>query len=475
TSKGRQRRPRTQTQNQTQTQAQAGKALIVFNPSPWRRQEVVSFTLEEGVDAESFSIRDEDGRPIPCQLGGGSSSSGRRALYLLADVPPLGWRTYYLEERARQGDLELDLDLELGTPPRVSASAEDRIMENDHLKVKLNEDGSLTITDKGTGRTYESLGYFEDGGDAGDTYDYSYSQEDKVITSLGRKAEITLEAGPLMARFRVELKLPLPKGLTGDRRARSEELVEQPIISWVELTAGSPRVDIQTVVYNLAKDHRLRVLFPTALKVDRSWAEEPFDVAEFPIVPEPPLEEIPERLEGLVIAGRNRVPSATRPFQNFFTVTDGKAGLAVLSDGLAEYELLEDGTLALTLLRCVGWLARDDLLTREGDIGPQILTPEAQLLGKHAFRYSIYPYMGDWLRGRVHLQAEAHNLKLRGVWSSYHSGSLPDRMSFLSVESEPSDALKLTAVKRAEEGEELVLRLYNVTDRAVRGRIRFQV
>jgi len=459
--------------------AQKQRALIVFNPSPWRRQEVVGFTLEEfpdaNADSESFSIRDGDGRPVPYHLGEGSSSSdsGRRALYLLVDVPPLGWRAYYLARGKA--------DVEPGAHPRVTASAEDRIMENDHLKVKLNEDGSLTITDKETGRVYENLGYFEDGGDAGDTYDYSYPQEDRVITSLGGRAKIALEeAGPLVARFRVELKLPLPKGLTEDRRARSEELVECPIISWVELAAGSPRVDIQTVVYNLAKDHRLRVLFPTALKVDRSWAEEPFDVAEFPLSlePEPPLEELPERLRGLVIAGRNRVPSRARPFQNFFTVTDGRAGLAVLSDGLAEYELLEDGTLALTLLRCVGWLARDDLLTREGDIGPQILTPEAQLLGRHVVRYSIYPYRGDWLEGRVHLQAEAHNLKLRAVWTPCHPepGSLPDWMSFLSVESEPPGALKLTAVKRAEEGEGLILilRLYNVTNRAVRGRIRLQ-
>jgi mannosylglycerate hydrolase len=430
-------------------------AIVVFNPSCWERQGVIGLSCDVSSEVSTFSIRDGDGRPIPYQLS-------KAGLYLLADhIPPLGWKTYYLVPGAG----------ELRPHPRVAASEEDKTLENEHLKVKINSDGSLTVIDKGTGHVYERIGYFEDGGDIGDTYDYSYSLRDKIITSLGRKARIALEeSGPLVARFRVEFALELPKGLTGDRKGRSKETVEYPVVSWVELAAGSPRVDIETVINNTAKDHRLRVLFPTSLETDCSYAEEPFDVAKFPLEPEAPPEEIPERLRKLVIAGRNTVPVATYPFRNFVTVSDGEKGLAVLSKGLTEYEVLEDKrTIALTLLRAVGWLARDDLLTREGDVGPQIFTPEAQCLGRHTFRYSIYPYSGDWLEGKVHRQAEDHGLELRAVQTSSHSGRLPDQFSFLRFSSDPPCAFRMTAVKASEEGNDLIVRFYNVLDREAKG------
>ncbi|MFQ6116863.1 MAG: glycoside hydrolase family 38 C-terminal domain-containing protein [Candidatus Bipolaricaulia bacterium] len=436
-------------------------AIVMFNPSCWKRRGVMGLSCE--VPPGPFSIRDGKGKPMPYQLVEREGDEAK--LYLLADrVPPLGYKTYYLVSEVG----------EVGPYPKVTASDEDKTLENDHLKLKINEDGSLTFTDKGTGHVYERLGYFEDGGDAGDTYDYSYPLRDRIITSLGEKARITLEeSGPLVARFRVEITLRLPKGLSEDREERSEETVEYPIVSWVELAAGSPRVEIKIIVDNVVKDHRLRVLFPTSLETDCSHAEEPFDIARFPIEPEPCPKEIPERLRGLVIAGRNTVPVATRPFRNFVDLTDGERGLAVISRGLTEYEILEEkSTIALTLLRAVGWLARDDLLTREGDIGPQMLTPEAQCLGRHAFHYSIYPHRGDWFEGKAHLQAETHNLELRAVQTPSHPGKLPDQLCFLSVASDPPDALRMTAVKISEEGNDLIIRLYNTLDQGAKGELR---
>ena len=445
------------------SRAEGPVAIVVFNPSCWERRGVMGLSCE--VPPEPFSIRDGEGRPIPYQLVKREGNEAK--LYLLADqVPPLGYKTYYLVPRGGEAK----------SHRQVTASDEDKTMANDHLKVKINSDGSLTLTDKRTGHVYEGLGYFEDGGDIGDTYDYSYPLRDRIITSLGGKAQITLEeSGPLLARFRIEFALEIPKGLTEDRKERSEETGEYPIVSWVELAADSPRVNIETVVNNVAKDHRLRVLFPTSLETDCSYAEEPFDVARFPIEPEVYPEEIPERLRRLVIAGRNTVPIATHPFRSFVTVNDGQKGLAVLSKDLTEYEILDERkTIALTLLRAVGWLARNDLLTREGDIGPQILTPEAQCLGRHTFRYSIYPHCGDWFEGKAHLQAEDHSLEIRAVQTSPHSGRLPDQFSFLRLSSDPPHAFRMTAVKASEEGNDLIVRFYNVLDRKVKGELKIQ-
>jgi alpha-mannosidase len=77
-------------------------------------------------------------------------------------------------------------------------------------------------------------------------------------------------------------------------------------------------------------------------------------------------------------------------------------GLTLLTKGLPEYEATENGELALTLLRCVGWLSRDDLSTRRGGAGPQLPTPAAQCRRGHSFEYALELGEGgnaDLLRG----------------------------------------------------------------------------
>ncbi|HEY3523495.1 MAG TPA: glycosyl hydrolase-related protein, partial [Candidatus Limnocylindrales bacterium] len=66
--------------------------------------------------------------------------------------------------------------------------------------------------------------------------------------------------------------------------------------------------------------------------------------------------------------------------------------LVVVGHGLPEYEALpvhRGLDLAVTLLRCVGWLSRDDLATRPGHAGPGVPTPDAQCNGPHTFRYAL--------------------------------------------------------------------------------------
>ncbi|MBA7709185.1 hypothetical protein ES703_118097 [subsurface metagenome] len=72
---------------------------------------------------------------------------------------------------------------------------------------------------------------------------------------------------------------------------------------------------------------------------------------------------------------------------------DDATCFAVFNKGLPEYEAMKDnnGTIkiAITLLRCVGWLSRGDLATRTGIrsaiAGPPLHTPGAQCLEKYEF------------------------------------------------------------------------------------------
>lgn len=438
----------------------AQSSVVLFNPSSHPRRDVMGISMELDEDLADFHIRDGAGNVIPFQLVSRIGNKADFYLWTTETLPGVGYRTYYV--LPGKGDA--------AAHPQVRVSAQEHSMENDYLHVTINPNGSLTIREKIHNHLYENLGYFEDGGDAGDTYDYAHPAQDRIITSLEQRAVISLEqAGPLLARFRVELTLELPRRLSTDRQRRSDKSRPVRITSFVELAANVGHVEITTVVQNVVKDHRLRVIFPTGIETERSFAGMPYDVASFPLV-EAVENDVPAHMRDLMLAGRYTAPVNTRPFQNFIALADDESSLSVFSRGLSEYEILPEqrNAIALTLLRGVGWLTRSDLLTREGDVGPHIFTPEAQALGTQTFEYAIYPHGGNLAAANPHFEADRHVLKFRGVQTNAHPGQLPDSLSFFHWrEQEVFGALKLTAVKQSEDGRDLIVRFYNALDRPV--------
>jgi alpha-mannosidase len=352
-------------------------------------------------------------------------------------------------------------------------------MENRHLRVEIELDGTLTVVDKHTGRRFEQLGYYVDDEDAGDEYDYSPCPNPESLSTLGEPASIRLHhAGPLQASYEIAHELILPASLTEDRQRRSNERLSHCLITTVILRHDSHRVDLHTTIDNRARDHRLRVCFPTDVRTDVAHADGHFDVLARPI-DLPPGE------------GWDQPPAPSRHQRYFVDLSDGEAGLAILNRGLAEYEVLRDGernTIALTLLRCVGYLSRGDgdMPTRPGLAGPPLPTPEAQCLGTHTFEYALVPHSGDWrtiyrdaytFRAPVHLrrgtehegyvptQADLDTWGTIGLGALDLSGDLPAELSFLTFEPE---TLALSAIKRAERSDRLIVRFYNPTDEQVK-------
>jgi len=124
--------------------------------------------------------------------------------------------------------------------------------------------------------------------------------------------------------------------------------------------------------------------------------------------------------------------------------------------------------LAITLLRSVGWLSRGDLLTRPYNAGPQYPTPEAQCLGKHRVRYAVIPFVDNFEEARPWVLAYQFTAPLRSVVTLPHKGSLPSAFSFLKIE--PQE-LVLSAVKKAEKEDALLVRFFNIASYEVGGSI----
>ncbi len=148
-----------------------------------------------------------------------------------------------------------------------------------------------------------------------------------------------------------------------------------------------------------------------------------------------------------------------------------QTGLSIANRGLPEVEVRKTAgavEIALTLLRCVGWLSRDDFSTRRGHAGPAIETPGAQLIGTWAFDYAICPQASRPAAEKYEM-AYAFETPMRTVCTSAHPGYLPGTGSFVSIDttSGSPDSFMVTTVKRSENGAGWLLRGYNSSDQTI--------
>ncbi|HZS90449.1 MAG TPA: glycoside hydrolase family 38 C-terminal domain-containing protein [Chloroflexota bacterium] len=371
------------------------------------------------------------------------------ALELLArEVPAYGYTTLWLCPSD---------DETLGASPAMEATADahravsGRRVENEYFTVEADAGtGALTVLDRANGVTYSDCNSFVDGGDAGDSYTYAAPSQDRVIMKPDLLPEIEAWHDDLGSCLKVVQVLRVPRALAPDRAARSSEQTEIRISSLITLTHGCPRIDIETTVVNTAEDHRLRVRFTAPFAVRHVLADGPFELVRRP----PGLAATAEA------ALEDPVPDA--PQQGLVVLDAGDHGLAVSSIGLPEYEALPAGSgtmLSLTLLRCVGWLSRDDIATRRGGAGPSLPVPEAQCPGTHTFSYSLIPYRGDWRAAAA--EAQRFQVPLRAMAVHPEPGDLPAESSLLRVD---APGILVSAIKGAEDQRGIVVRLYNVGD-----------
>jgi alpha-mannosidase len=107
--------------------------------------------------------------------------------------------------------------------------------------------------------------------------------------------------------------------------------------------------------------------------------------------------------------------------------------------------------------------------TRPVQAGPLIPTPGAQERGRHLFHYSLIPHEGGW--ETAFLQAHRFAVPPRAVFVAEGKGQLSPSGSLLSVRPE---SFILSALKEAEDGQGLVVRLYNIADGPAEGEVRFE-
>jgi hypothetical protein len=165
---------------------------------------------------------------------------------------------------------------------------------------------------------------------------------------------------------------------------------------------------------------------------------------------------------GGLSTARRTLTVINRGLPEYEVLRDPEGLIRITSSPVAsDYPKLEDDayrecTIAVTLLRCVG------RLSGRGD-GPGTPTPDAQCLGKHRFQFAMQSTHGDWKQGQVWKQAHQFNVPLVAVQCP-PDAARPAARSFVTVE--PAE-LVVTAIKRAEDRDTLILRFFNITDEPV--------
>ncbi|MBA7574447.1 hypothetical protein ES708_16253 [subsurface metagenome] len=117
----------------------------------------------------------------------------------------------------------------------------------------------------------------------------------------------------------------------------------------------------------------------------------------------------------------------------------------------------------------MGWLSRGDMEYKKGNAGPSFATPEAQCLGENTFSYALIPHQGNWDEARISQKTKQYKTKILTQQLKNQQGNMPNNFSFIQLEGK---CLEVSAIKKHEFEDKLVVRVYNPTDREAIGKIK---
>ena len=469
--------------------AQNGLSLLIYNDAMTRGKQMVKGTIY--TDSKDFTLRNVEGNEIVYDIDDmvviDAAKLSIWSLYL--DTPCMVNQfsiSFEVDFEFQCGYLKYEIsDGEQTSIKHVSTSVKTNIIENQFSIITINKNGTFDLYDKETETSYHQLNTIEDVGDAGDTYNYSPVKEDRVITNSDVKdCKIEIIKKSLKTIVNISYDLLLPEKLGEQDISRSSELVTQPIETYITIYKNIKRIEVKTIIQNNVKDHRMRALFPTGIITDHSHAETQFGTIQ--------RDNVIEESKNWKEARFTEKPLPIYSQQKFVDVNDKKIGMAILNRGLTEYEIYDnDGsTIAITLFRGVGYLGKPNLIVRPGrPSGMPIPTPDAEELGPITSEYSLLIHKGSPDDAGIAKQAMIYDASATVTQSHFKLTEIKKKMGHLmplfdlerlmdqvskDIKVEPlsyvevridSDELLVSAFKKAELDDAIILRVYNPTNK----------
>ncbi|CAM7682365.1 mannosylglycerate hydrolase [Enterobacter intestinihominis] len=435
--------------------------LVMFNLTPWPREEVINTTIR--LRASQFRLLDDRGNEIPYCLRSAREIDpglidrqivhyGNYDPFMEFDIqlnqilPSMGYRTLYIEPHVAGKLL-------------AAEKSSEALLENAFWEITLNDDGTLRLLDKASGLIYDRALEIEESSDDGDEYDYSPSREEWRLTSAQGEHEVEVIHEAWQSRAVIRHRMAVPADLA-ERSARQQTGTLEAELT-VTLSHNSRRIDVEARLGNHADDHRVRVLIPTPFTADTVLAYTQFGSLTRPVQD--------EAMANWQEEGWKEAPLPVWNLLNYAVLQERRNGMALFTEGLREFEVTGERqkTFALTLLRGVGVLGKEDLLLRPGrPSGIKMPVPDSQMRGQLTCRFSLFSFNGTPVSAGVAQQTKSwltpvhcyNKIPWDAMKLNRASFTTPCSYSLLTL---APNGCVLSALKKAEDRDEMILRLYN--------------
>ena len=388
--------------SEVDTQVAGGVPVLVYNPLAWQRSGAVAVDVQlPTASASGVSVLDAANHVLPSEVvHSDDKTNSYKLLVDVSDVPSLG----YVVLHVVPGNKPFTSDLK----------TEGLTIENAALKVVVDKQtGCITsLYDKKTnfetlapGACGNQLQTFKDLPKDYDAWNIDPGTLDHFVAIDKADSVELVEKGPMRAAIRVT------------RTWQSSKFVQD-----ITLSSGTDQVNVVNDIDWHETHVLLKAAFPLAATSSKATYEVPYGSIQR-------------------ITSRNNSWEQAQfevPALRWADLGDGQHGFSLLNESKYGYDD-KDNVLRISLLRSPTW--------------PD---PEADR-GHHHFSYALYPHGGDWKQALTVRHGYEYNYKLEAMQVTAHTGSQPAKYSYVGVKPEN---VVLTALKKAEDGNGLIFRVY---------------
>lgn len=387
------------------------QSVVAANTLSFNRNDIVVFEIEENnKDMDHVILIDKKGDLKPCQII--KEDNVTKGLFYANDIPSKGYTTYELSKRVEAFKSTMIVDT--------------KRLENKFFILKLDNKGTFTsIYDKVNDREIlkennrgNMILAYEDKPMGNDNWDIDIYYKEKVW-ELDRVKKIEIvENGPVRGILEIHKKF-------------LDSIWIQKIIIYNDI----PRIDFDTYIDWKEEDILLKATFPIDINADKATYEIQYGHVERPTHWNTSWDVA--RFE--VVAHK------------WVDISEDGYGVSMLNDSKYGHDI-KDGDMSLTLL------------TSGTDPNPDADKEE------HRFRYSLYPHKENWKGARTVNMAYNFNIPVYAKLVHKTKGSIQKEFSIASLD---KNNVFIEVVKKAEDTDDIIIRLYEAYNRRTKARFTY--
>ena len=390
------------------TAGHPGVPILVFNPLAWERDGLIRVDVQLPIGGMWPAITDDAGATLPSKIVSTNPNTNVYTLDIAAPhTPSMGYQVLYATAK---------------TAPTAEAEFDHShlTLENNNLRVTVDPKTGCITSLYNKRANFEALAShscgnqlqaFKDTPKDYDAWNIDYGTLDHPMPIDKVDSVKLIESGTVKSTIRIE------------RTWQSSHFIQD-----ISLATNADTVVIDNTVDWHETHILLKAAFPLAASGPMATFEIPYGTIQRPTTRNNSWE-----------SAKFEVPAL-----RWADLGDGKNGFSLLNEEKYGYDAVGN-VLRLSLLRSPTW--------------PD---PDADRGIQH-FRYALYPHAGTWQQAMTERKGYELNYPLQATVVASHTGVLPASHSFISVNDEN---VILTAVKKSEDDNALILRVYDWSGKA---------